>query len=118
MEHEGQRNLETEEHETNLDQPDRTTPTQSTKPHEPTARELTHCSYGAWCAICVGAKSLDGHRKRQNFDEVKIPMIEFDCTFRTDRPVDPRAKIGEHGRDGFYVIFLFELDGKAKRSWV
>ena len=93
-EHERKRNLESEEHETIQDQPDRTTQKQPATPCEPTARariepELTHFSCRAWCEICVGAKSLDGHHKRQK--------------------LRPRAKSGDRGRDGFCEKILPEL---------
>ena len=40
QERQRKRNVETEEHETNLDQPDRTAPQQHANPHEPTKRTL------------------------------------------------------------------------------
>ena len=43
--------------------------------------------------ICVGARRPDGHHKPQHDGNEKIPDLEFDCTFGTDRPRDPERQV-------------------------
>ena len=55
---------------------------------------MTHCPFRSWCEICVGAKSPDVHRRKQpKPSEEKLPVIEFDYTFGTDRHGDPERKV-------------------------
>ena len=116
--HERTRNLETEEHETNLDQPDRKPPKQSAKLNDPTARErmehdLTHCSCRAWCEICVGARSPDQELKliEGNPSDRVLLHIRNRSAWRAP------AKSCDHGRDGVCEQILLEVDGKAQGSW-
>ena len=68
------------------------------KPYSPSEEErrnhnLTHCPFRSWCEICVAGKSPAGMHKKQSAPETKIPVIEFDYTFGSDRPGDPERKI-------------------------
>ena len=82
----------------NIDQSNTTAPTHHAGPHESTTKgreghELTHCTYRSWCEICVGAKWSDGQRRRQNVDNEKISVFEFDFTSGTDRSGDLVRKV-------------------------
>ena len=67
-------------------------------PYEPTKEErqfyeATHCSFRAWCEICVKVKSPDGKHTKQLENPEHIPVIEFDYAFATETPVGPRISM-------------------------
>ena len=67
-----EKKLETEESDSNLEHPEKTT-TKYLQHHMSRKKrraqhELTHCPHQAWCEICVGATCADRHHNRQKFD--------------------------------------------------
>ena len=96
-EHERKRKLESEGFETNLDQPDRTTPNQPTKtPHADSTG--TDGARADKLHLQSEVRDLCGWRKvvtdiAREPDEKTITVIKFDCKFGADRPGDPKRQV-------------------------